>query len=851
MMGDMNIISILYSREMKSWFSSSVFYVYLALFSFFAMAAMFLLSSFIEANAADLSQSFFRWHPWIFAMTAPVIGIRSWSEEGHCGMFEVMGTQPVRIGDWVIAKALAGFTVVFIALLCTLPAVMTAAWLGDPDMGMIASGYIGSFLCGCAFVAISQAVCVFMRVSIGAFVCAVSLCLILVICGITQVANIIVGTFPGLEWVTDLLAGISVTSKYEPFVDGRFEFSALLGSLLLIVTPLAISHRALLAQRSGLGREGSVKSSRLKTMFQFDGFKYGAPIAICVGAYAVLVILSGSMPGYIDMTDDQRFNLPAAVVEDVEALERDVTVRLFVTRRHPQFGFDLMRYEKRIRETLTGIEKRSGGKVKFEVLDPNTDPEAARIAAIDEVESFVFDNGDPFMFGLVVESLNKKRVFDSINPEREKYFIADIVQAIFNVSRADRKKISVLTPFTPDRRDELTAKSWTGFAALRRTYDVSYPLPSGDWDSADTVILFHTQNLDRGLEERLSRYVDQGGDLIVFTDPLSIVSETFANSGALELRSSEMPQFLQARGINISDDREIYDLILKTQRSTDQGIEIDATVLTLGAAQFNNDHAITSGFDTVHFVHAGGLMTTPVEGFKNETLIETSTYAALLDTAYGLEYNTSAVDMALGTLQPRAEPLPLMILQSDNKNKSAGRVLYVSDTDWLHNAVAGVLAEDSTIDAINSNVGLMQNMIDYLMGNRSLRELRLRSLAKRPLHRWAAIKQDITDHYREPTAEVTAKISVLEEEIDRLQQARHLSSEQTGRSSGIESRLSSLRQELRVQQADLASVRNEREAKIQSRLLKIKWINVLLIPLLLTLFGMIILARRAKAVSGK
>ncbi len=207
----------------------------------------------MEANQADLSHSFFRWHPWIFAMTVPVIGIRSWSEESQCGVFEVMGTQPIRTIHWAIAKAFCGFVIILCALLFTFPAVITTVWLGNPDLGTIACGYIGSLLCGWTFVVVSQAVCSAMKVSIGSFVCSVAICLILVICGITHVANIILNTFPDLEWMTKLLSGISVVAKYEAFAQGRIELSAITGFLALILAAILVSHRALLSQRAPAG----------------------------------------------------------------------------------------------------------------------------------------------------------------------------------------------------------------------------------------------------------------------------------------------------------------------------------------------------------------------------------------------------------------------------------------------------------------------------------------------------------------------------------------------------------------------------------------------------------------------
>lgn len=838
----MKIIFILLQREIKSWAFSSVFYAHCILFSFFTLSAMFLLSGFIETNEADLGYTFFRWHPWILAMIAPVIGVRSWSEEGQCGVFEVLGTLPIHMSHVVIAKAIAAATVIFISLLCTFPAVITVVWLGKPDLGAISSAYIGSFLCGCAFVAVSQAVCAYMRVSIGAFVCSVALCLVLVTCGITQVANIILGTFPELVWMTELLAGISITSKFEPFIAGRIEASALLGFLLLIFTSLVICQRALLAQR------GSDKN-KLSNKF---GFTYGLPVWCAVAAYVLLSLLFSYLPGYWDVTEGRRFNLPPAVVEELEGLERDVTVRLFATSSHPRFGFDLARYERRIRETLQQLNEESDNKVKIEILNPNINPRAARIAAIDEVKSYTYDNGDPFMFGMVVESLDKKRVFDSIDPQRERYFLADVVQAVIDVGRVQRNKIGVLSPFV-ERSDSVSLDNWTAFNVLSKSFDLELLEIENDWSQVDIVFLFHS-NVEGDTEEylsgRLKAFVEQGGDVVVMSDPLSLMSERFAGGGSLALRSSELPMFLRDRGISMRVNNQVFDPLLSTERSTEQGLESDPAFLGLTSRYLNQTHTITAGLDLIHVLHAGALDIKNMPAYTNSILASSSEKSFLVDVKDSLDGTAVNVE-GVGIEKNSDHPgFALMVLQENNRDLNEGRIIVVSDVDWLYQIIAGFSNGDGSIDSHNANIGLMQNMFDYLAGDRSLSELRKHSMAKRPLEQWNEIQQSKAEPYVAPLSEISKNVTALEERLQRLDQARRVGAADVERSAKIERQVSTLRQELLLLNAEASSLRSKREASIQKLLIIIKWLNVLCVPLMLFILSIFILQWRARTVRG-
>lgn len=837
----MSVFFILLQRDLKTWLFSSVFYAHCVLFSFFSLAAMFLISDFMSLNEADLSHVFFRWLPWIFAITTPVIGIRSWSEESQCGVFEVFGTLPIKMSQLVLAKACSGFIVVLLTLFFTLPAVITVFWLGEPDHGVILSSYLGSLLCGFAFTCLSQAISVFMRVSIGSFVCSAALCLLLLAAGINQVANMILASFPSSSWVVSLLSGLSVIAKYEPFYQGRIDFSAIAGFLLLIIISLLMSHRALLRQRG----------NKQPKYFNRKSFTYGIPFPFIIMGYFILSLSLSFLPGYIDVTKSQRFQLPAKVSDELSQLSNQVTVRVFATDNHPNFTYNLLRYKQRIIQMLTLVADKSAGNINIEVLNPNLDPRAARIAAIDEIHSRVFDDGKPFIFGLVVESLDRKRVFHNIAPKREQYFLADLVQAVVDLGQAQPKKIALVSPFNSERSDPMSLDNWTGIMALNDSYNINQVAITDDWSSADIVMVFHPTQNNALLSGKLASFVLSGGDVMVFADPLSFMSETFANDGVISLRSSGLPEFVTRRGIDLPNGLEIYDFLLQTEHETDKGIERDPTILTLGAEQFNSQHSISAGFDFIHFVHSGMLNITPVSGYKTTTLIKSSQQALLLDTNIALQGASSQVEQAMGQLQELNQGYPLAVIQESNNDPSAGRLLVVADTDWLYGAIAGTARNDGNNTTFNANIALLRNMVDFLAGNRSISELRTRSLSKRPLQRWQEIKQTISKPYQILIAKLAIEQSQLENKLNKIEQSRRISARQVNVSHQIESVVKKLRSELKIRKVELLAIRSQKEAEIKRYLTLLKWSNVLGAPFIALLLGIAVTRLRARSIKGR
>jgi ABC-2 type transport system permease protein len=70
-----NAVRTLIRRELGAYFGSPVAYVFLVIFLLLAGFFTFTAGNFFERGEASLA-AFFGWHPWIYLVVIPAIGMR-------------------------------------------------------------------------------------------------------------------------------------------------------------------------------------------------------------------------------------------------------------------------------------------------------------------------------------------------------------------------------------------------------------------------------------------------------------------------------------------------------------------------------------------------------------------------------------------------------------------------------------------------------------------------------------------------------------------------------------------------------------------------------------------------------
>lgn len=226
-------ISTIAKRELSAYFASPVAYVFIVIFLLLTGFFTFMVGGFFERNEASLI-SFFLWHPWLYLFLVPAVGMRVWSEERRQGTIELLMTMPITPWQAIMGKFLASWAFLALALALTFPVVMTVKYLGNPDLGVVAGGYIGSFLLAGAYLAITCLTSALTRNQVIAFIISVVVCLFLILAGWPPVTNILTKALPGNRWIVELVSAFSVMTHFEDFQRGVVDSRHLLFFLSVI-----------------------------------------------------------------------------------------------------------------------------------------------------------------------------------------------------------------------------------------------------------------------------------------------------------------------------------------------------------------------------------------------------------------------------------------------------------------------------------------------------------------------------------------------------------------------------------------------------------------------------------------
>jgi ABC-2 type transport system permease protein len=179
----------IYKRELASYFSQPTAYAIIVIFLLFSLGLTFTFGEFMAVGDSSLEWTFIFWHPWVYMLLAPAVGMKLWADEQRTGTIELLGTFPVSTWSAIVGKFLAAATVWLIALLLTFPIVITVNYLGNPDNGAILSGYLGSFFVCCTFLAITMLVSACTRDQVVCLIVSVSICVLLLLAGYDPVTR--------------------------------------------------------------------------------------------------------------------------------------------------------------------------------------------------------------------------------------------------------------------------------------------------------------------------------------------------------------------------------------------------------------------------------------------------------------------------------------------------------------------------------------------------------------------------------------------------------------------------------------------------------------------------------------
>ena len=235
-------LKTLIKRELMGYFYTPIAYVFLVVFLLFAGVLPLQIGNFLQSNQAELT-IFFSFMPWIFVVLIPAVTMRLWAEEHNLGTIEILLTLPVRTHIFVLAKFLAAWAFIAVAILLTFPFWLSVNWLGNPDNGVIFFGYMTCLLLAGTYIAIGCLISALASSQIVAFICATTISFFLTVFGTQIVLDAVKDIFGGIFYL--FFANLGLMKHFESGFRGVLNLNDLIYLLSVISLCLYLNGLAL------------------------------------------------------------------------------------------------------------------------------------------------------------------------------------------------------------------------------------------------------------------------------------------------------------------------------------------------------------------------------------------------------------------------------------------------------------------------------------------------------------------------------------------------------------------------------------------------------------------------------
>jgi ABC-2 type transport system permease protein len=237
-------------REFVTLITSPLASVFLVIFLFGAGLMTFQIGRFFDGGEASLD-IFFSFHPWLYLFLVPAIGMNLWAEEKRSGTIELLLTFPIASWHAIIAKFIATWLFIAVALAFTIPYIFMVKGLGDPDMGPIITGYFGSFLMAGSYLAITCFTSALTRNPVISFIIAFVGCFLLILCGYPPITEFLANDLNLAGWVVRLVSGFSFMTHFELMQRGLITLRDLVFFLSTVIFFLFATSFVIRSQRAG------------------------------------------------------------------------------------------------------------------------------------------------------------------------------------------------------------------------------------------------------------------------------------------------------------------------------------------------------------------------------------------------------------------------------------------------------------------------------------------------------------------------------------------------------------------------------------------------------------------------
>ena len=611
-----------------------------------------------------------------------------------------------------------------------------------------------------------------------------------------------------------------------------------------------------------------------------------AGIVVMLVLVIAVNVITGAKPVRADLTQEKAYTLSAVTRAILQKLDTPVKIRFYCTQSDtatPETVY-LKDYARQVGDLLQEYQQVAGKNLVIQKFDPQPDSDAEDSARLDGLEPQQLPGEDEFYLGLSISLPGTSVAIPFLSPDREKLLEYDITRALSQVISPEKPVIGVISslpvfgaPSNPmmEQMGQQGTPPWTIIQQLQQDYNVrQIEMDAAKIDDdVKVLVVIHPKGISDQAQYAIDQFVLRGGKLIAFLDPLSAYASRQQNpmEGGMGGNSSTLDKLLPAWGIQFDTGKVVADLDFKMQLRGQNNEPEDAPAwLALTPDGINRNDIATSEIDSIWLPMGGAFTGAPAAGLQEAVLLHSSKDAELADAfmasmggqsimnsfkTTGVNYNLAIrLTGKFKTAFPggNANTETNAAAKTDDslkESKADTSVVLFGDSDLLADAFS-LRKENSPFgemaSPLNANLDLAQNLVEQMAGDSNLIAVRSRASLSRPFTRVKQMEAAAEASGEAKVAELQKSLEDTQQRLSELQQQQKDTNlkEQQAEVDNFRKKEAQVSLELRQAQKDLRK-------EVVSLETRIEWLNILAMPLAVTLAGIMIAVVRRKKNSAK
>jgi ABC-type uncharacterized transport system involved in gliding motility auxiliary subunit len=600
----------------------------------------------------------------------------------------------------------------------------------------------------------------------------------------------------------------------------------------------------------------------------------GAGLLLIAVAFLTFNLISGLTlsNARLDLTEQELYTLSEGTERVLAGLDEPLTLQLFYSDAATQDLVALRNYARRVEELLKTYVRAADGKLTLQVIDPEPFSEREDQAAEYGLQAVPLRaGGERIYFGLAGSNAQGDRQVIPFFPlDQEEFLEYEISRLVNSLANPQLPVVGVLSGLPLSGGFDMLARQpsppWMIIDEIRQLFRIESLQTDVDQipEEVSVLLLVHPKQLPEQTLFAIDQFVLRGGKLLAFVDPFSEADMGMGLPGDLG-KSSNLDTLFQAWGLRMLSDQVLLDgaYALPVSLGAGQRPVRHAAWLSLPAEALDQEDVSTANLETLIMASAGVLE--PLEDAKTTFLpiIRSSNQSqpvdvqrlAMLDNPESLirELQPTGERYALAARNsgPAQSAFPNGIEGQKDGLKQAANInlLVVADTDVLSDRM-WVQVQDFFGQRIPQpfadNAGFAINALDNLAGSEALISVRSRGRFDRPFTVVDRLQREAENRFRIKEQQLQQRLAAAEQKLAELQpndpeQTLELTPEQQATLQQF------LQEKLKIRK-ELREVNYQLNADIEALGRSLKFINIALVPLLLTLGVLVLwLIRRRRA----